>query len=96
MALARGELCLQAARIGEVAWAIQFHPEVSAADALHWTADYESDPDAVRTGLDPSALAFEIEAKIGAFNELGRDLCRRWLDVAAQAGSEMTRRSEPS
>lgn len=96
MALARGELRLQAARIGEVAWAIQFHPEVSAADALHWTAAYESDPDAVRTGLDPSALAFEIEAKIGAFNELGRDLCRRWLDVAAQAGSEMTRRSEPS
>jgi GMP synthase (glutamine-hydrolysing) len=100
VALARSEVCLQAARIGEVAWAIQFHPEVTAADALHWTADYESDADAVRIGIDPTALALEIEAKIEAFNELGRGICRRWLDPVAsrvaQAGSEMTRRSEPS
>ena len=81
--LARSEVCLQAARIGEAAWAIQFHPEVTEADALHWTADYESDPDAVRIGVDPTALALEIEAKIEAFNELGRGICRRWLDFAA-------------
>jgi GMP synthase (glutamine-hydrolysing) len=86
VALARSEVCLQAVRIGEVAWAIQFHPEVSAADALRWTVDFESDPDAVRIGVDPTALAIEIEAKIGAFNQLGRNICRRWLDVAA-AGS---------
>jgi GMP synthase (glutamine-hydrolysing) len=83
VALARSEVSLQACRIGEVAWAIQFHPEVSAADALHWTEDYETDPDAVRIGIDPTALAIETEAKIDAFNQLGRDLCRRWLDVAA-------------
>jgi GMP synthase-like glutamine amidotransferase len=83
IALARSEVSLQACRIGEVAWAIQFHPEVSAADALRWTEDYESDPDAVRIGIDPTALAIETEAQIGAFNELGRDICRRWLDVAA-------------
>jgi GMP synthase (glutamine-hydrolysing) len=82
VALARSEVCLQAARIGEAAWAIQFHPEVTEADALHWTADYESDPDAVRIGVDPTALALEIEAKIGAFNKLGRSICRRWLDFA--------------
>ncbi|MBS1887354.1 MAG: type 1 glutamine amidotransferase [Actinobacteria bacterium] len=86
VALARSEVCLQAARIGEVAWALQFHPEVSAADALRWTADFETDPDAVRIGIDPTALALEIEAKIGAFNELGRALCGRWLDVAAARG----------
>ena len=84
MALARSEVCLQAARIGEAAWAIQFHPEVTEADALHWTADYESDAEAVRIGVDPTALALEIEAKIAAFNELGRGICRRWLDFAAQ------------
>ncbi len=83
VALARSETCLQAARIGEAAWALQFHPEVSAADALHWAADFEADPDAVRIGLDPTALALEIEAKITAFNQLGRELCGRWLDVAA-------------
>jgi GMP synthase-like glutamine amidotransferase len=83
VALARSDVSLQAARIGELAWAIQFHPEVTAADALHWTDDYETDPDAVRIGLDPTALALETEAKIAAFNNLGRDLCGRWLTVAA-------------
>ncbi len=77
--LARSEVCLQAARLGERAWALQFHPEVSRADALHWIEDYRSDPDAVRIGIDPAALRPETEAKIGAFNELGRALCRRWL-----------------
>jgi GMP synthase (glutamine-hydrolysing) len=83
VALARSEVSLQACRIGEAAWAIQFHPEVSAADALRWTEDYETDPDAVRIGIDPTALALETEAKIGAFNELGRGICRRWLDLAS-------------
>lgn len=84
--LAESEVCLQGTRIGEAAWAIQFHPEVTEADALHWTADFESDADAVRIGIDPTALALEIEAKIGAFNELGRGICRRWLDLAAKIG----------
>ena len=83
VALARSDVSLQAARIGELAWAIQFPPEVSAADALHWIDDYETDPDAVRIGVDPTALALETEAKIDAFNDLGRGICRRWLDLAA-------------
>lgn len=81
--LARSEVCLQACRIGEVAWALQFHPEVTRVDALRWTEDWESDPDAMAMGLDPTALALEIEAKIEGFNELGRDICRRWLDLVA-------------
>lgn len=82
-ALARSEVCLQGCRVGERAWAIQFHPEVSRADALAWIDDYRSDPDAVRIGVDPAALRAETEAKIGVFNELGRALCRRWLDFAS-------------
>jgi GMP synthase-like glutamine amidotransferase len=77
--LARSEVCLQAARLGERAWALQFHSEVSRAEALHWVEDYRSDPDAVRIGVDPALLGPETEEKIGAFNQLGRDLCRRWL-----------------
>jgi GMP synthase (glutamine-hydrolysing) len=80
--LARSELCLQAFRLGEAIWGLQFHPEVSAADARAWTEGYRSDEDAVRTGVDPEALQAETEAKIGAFNELGRGLCARWLEVA--------------
>lgn len=81
--LARSEVCLQACRIGARAWAIQFHPEVSRADALHWIDDYEADPDAVRIGIDPVRLGAETERKIVAFNELGRELCSRWLAVAS-------------
>lgn len=82
VALARSEVCLQAARIGERAHAVQFHPEVSRADALHWIEDYRTDPDAARIGIDPDALRAETEVKIGAFNQLGRELCDRWLDLA--------------
>ncbi|MBK5221004.1 MAG: type 1 glutamine amidotransferase [Thermoleophilia bacterium] len=82
VALARSEVCLQAARIGEAAWALQFHPEVSAADARDWIEGYHSDEDAVAIGVDPAALAAETEGKIAGFNELGRDICRRWLSAA--------------
>jgi GMP synthase (glutamine-hydrolysing) len=85
--LARSPVCLQGCRIGETAWALQFHPEVSERDALHWTEDYESDPDAVALGIDPTVLGPEIEAKIGAFNRLGREICRNWLDFAAARGA---------
>ncbi|HWC49089.1 MAG TPA: hypothetical protein VG448_09435 [Solirubrobacterales bacterium] len=77
--LARSEVCLQACRLGERAWAIQFHPEVSRTDALNWVDDYEADPDAIRIGIDPAVLKPETEAKIDAFNDLGRALCGRWL-----------------
>ncbi|HEV2789820.1 MAG TPA: hypothetical protein VGV69_00800, partial [Solirubrobacterales bacterium] len=80
--LARSEVCLQACRLGERAWAVQFHPEVSRADALHWVEDYEADPDAVRLGIDPAVLGPETEWKIGVFNDLGRELCARWLRLA--------------
>jgi GMP synthase-like glutamine amidotransferase len=80
--LARSQVCLQAARLGERAWALQFHPEVSRADALHWVEDHRGDPDAVRIGIDPALLSPETEAKIDACNDLGRGLCRRWLEVS--------------
>jgi len=80
--LARSEVCLQGARIGERAWVLQFHPEVSRGDALHWIEDYRSDPDAVRIGIDPAVLGPETKERIGDFNQLGRGLCERWLAVS--------------
>lgn len=82
--LARTDLCLQAFRLGELAWGLQFHPELRGSGIHDWIDDYRSDEDAVRLGLDWAALAAESDAKIAAFNQLGRDLCRRWLDVAAR------------
>lgn len=81
--LARSEVCLQAARIGEAAWALQFHPEISRADALAWIDDWGNDPEAAAAKVDPAALRAETEPKLEAFNQLGRGLCRRWLDFAA-------------
>lgn len=80
--LARSEVCLQGCRLGERAWALQFHPEVSAGDARRWIDDYRADPDAIRIRIDPAVLGPETEQKISAFNQLGRELCSRWLRIA--------------
>jgi GMP synthase (glutamine-hydrolysing) len=79
--LARSPVCAQAYRIGERAWGIQFHAEVTAGDLAHWIDDYRSDGDAVRIGIDPQALRAETEGKIADWNRLGRELCARFLDA---------------
>jgi GMP synthase (glutamine-hydrolysing) len=79
--LARSPVCTQAYRLGDRAWGIQFHAEVTAADAVRWIADYRSDEDAVRIGVDPVTFRTETEALIGDWNRLGRELCGRFLDT---------------
>ncbi|MFL5893413.1 MAG: type 1 glutamine amidotransferase [Solirubrobacterales bacterium] len=80
-ALAASPVCLQAFRLEGPAWGIQFHAEVSTADAEHWIDDYRSDPDAVRIGLDPAALRERTRASIAEWNDLGRALCGRFMDA---------------
>lgn len=80
--LARTTVCSQAFRVGTRAWGIQFHAEVSRADAEHWIDDYRSDPDAVRIGVDPGALRAATRERISAQGALGRGLCARFLDLA--------------
>jgi GMP synthase (glutamine-hydrolysing) len=79
--LARSPVCAQAYRVGELAWGIQFHAEVTAADTVKWIDDYRSDEDAVRIGVDPEVLRAETEQRIGDWNRLGRELCGRFLDA---------------
>lgn len=87
--LARSPACVQAFRVGERAYGIQFHAEVSAADAERWIDDYGADADAVRLGIDPEALRAQTRPRMDAWNELGRGLCRRFLVAAAgRAGAE--------
>jgi GMP synthase (glutamine-hydrolysing) len=78
--LASSPVCPQAYRLGERAWGIQFHAEVTAADAAKWTDEYRQDEDALRIGLDPAALRAENEERIEAWNQVGRELCGRFLD----------------
>ncbi len=84
--LASSPICTQAFRVGPAAWGIQFHAEVSRADAEHWIDDYESDPDAIRIGIDPDRLLAETEPRIDAWNDLGRNLCSRFLELAEPKG----------
>ena len=81
--LARSAVCPQAYRIGERAWGIQFHAEVTASDAGEWIDDWRKDPDAVAIGLDTDALRTEMERRIEAWNRLGRELCGRFCDAIA-------------
>jgi GMP synthase (glutamine-hydrolysing) len=79
--LARSDVCLQAFRAAERTWGIQFHAEVTGADAESWIDDYRSDEDAVRVGLDPERLRMQTRDAIEDWNSLGRDLCVRFLDA---------------
>jgi GMP synthase (glutamine-hydrolysing) len=81
-ALAASDRCLQAFRISERAWAIQFHAEVTMADFDSWLADYGSDPDAVALNLDRDALGTATRERIQAWNDLGRGLCARFLELS--------------
>jgi len=81
--LARSPVCSQAYRIGERAWGIQFHAEVTAADASRWIDDYRSDEDAVRIGVDPEGLRVDTDQRIADWNRLGRELCGRFLATVA-------------
>jgi GMP synthase-like glutamine amidotransferase len=85
MELARSERCLQAFRVGEAAWGIQFHAEVTGEDFETWLDDYRSDRDALEIGLDPEALRTSSRRAMPAWNDFGRQLCGRFLGVARTA-----------
>ena len=72
--LARSAVCTQGFRLGERAWGIQSHPEVTAAIVESWI---DEEP-----GSTPAGLAEETRARIGDWTELGRKLCGAFLDVA--------------
>jgi GMP synthase (glutamine-hydrolysing) len=88
--LARSDAGLAAFRVGDRAWGIQFHAEVTAADLEHWIRDYRTDPDAVRVGIDPDALLAETRSKIAASSDLGAKLCAGFLEVARSQSSGVT------
>jgi GMP synthase (glutamine-hydrolysing) len=76
--LAWSTACAQAFRVGERAWGIQFHAEVTLADFEIWL---DSDADGDKPA-DAAALRAQTRAGIGAWNELGRELFTRFLRIA--------------
>lgn len=67
----------QAYRLGERAWAVQFHPEIRRDHVMRW---FEGDS----PPRNPADIAAELDAKLPAWQELGTRLCRAFL---AEAGA---------
>jgi GMP synthase (glutamine-hydrolysing) len=76
--LARSARCNQAFRLGDAAWGIQFHAEVTLETVRGWLADKEDFP----LDLDRETLAAETEERIAGWNDLGRELCGAFVEVA--------------
>ncbi len=74
--LARSSVCTQAFRLGENAWGVQFHPEVTLAQIEGWLEEDEATP------VDSAALLAETRERIVEWNALGRELCDAFVDVA--------------
>jgi len=78
--LARSRVCTQAYRLGDAAWGIQFHAEVTGDQVRQWI---EEAPDEVPGPV--AALLGETDTKIEAWNEIGRSICGAFLAVAERA-----------
>jgi len=79
--LARNDLCTQAFRLGDSAWGVQFHPEVTLAQVESWMQEDEP---------VPPDLLDETRARIGDWNELGKNLCDAFVDVAERVVSPVS------
>ena len=72
--LARSAVCLQAFRLRDrPVWGVQFHPEVTESDFGEWLDDFQGDPEPIRA---------ETAAKIRAWNDVGREMAKRFLAIA--------------
>jgi GMP synthase (glutamine-hydrolysing) len=74
--LCRSDVCTQAFRLGETAWGIQFHAEVTDEQIRSWCKE------APEELADSTQLLAETAERIAAWNELGRTLCAGFLEVA--------------
>ena len=83
--LARSERCTQAFRLGDSVWGVQFHPEVTAPQVDSWLeSEYGS-------GLPHAAIAAATKYRIERWNQIGRDLCGAWLEIAERAAAPARR-----
>jgi GMP synthase (glutamine-hydrolysing) len=79
--LARNAVCSQAFRLGERAWAVQFHPEVTLAQVEGWIDDPD-DP-----CPDEEGLRRESRERIESWNALGGSMAEAFVKVAERVAS---------
>jgi GMP synthase (glutamine-hydrolysing) len=86
--LARSPVCLQAFRVGPAAWGVQWHPEVTAESVLLWGERHPPRPGGVAVTVDLNSLGAHVRERIGRTNGDGRELCARFLRIAAEHARE--------
>jgi GMP synthase (glutamine-hydrolysing) len=69
---------LQAYRIGDAVWGVQFHPEVTWEIVEPWIAEHARDGDVE----DEPALREQTKANLPRWMAFGRELCGRFLEQA--------------
>ncbi|MGZ4372365.1 MAG: hypothetical protein ACXVRQ_09250, partial [Gaiellaceae bacterium] len=79
--LASNRVCTQAFRLGDNAWGVQFHPEVTLQQVQSWLDEEEELP------FDAGKLLAETSKRIGTWNELGRQLCDAFVDAAERVAT---------
>ena len=79
--LARNHVCSQAFRLGDSAWGVQFHPEVTLHQVEGWLEEDEP------FQFDRPALHAQTLERIEEWNELGRTLCDAFIDVAERVAA---------
>ncbi|HEX5951439.1 MAG TPA: type 1 glutamine amidotransferase [Actinomycetota bacterium] len=86
--LATGDrVAVQAYRVGDLAWGIQFHQELDATELAWWIDIADDELDLESTwGKDADRLRAESERHMAAHEERGRELFRRFADVAMEHG----------
>ena len=77
--LARNECCSQAYRVGDAAWGLQFHAEVTRATLEYWIESSDPEEDGA---IDLARMRRESDERIGRWNQLGRQICARFLTAA--------------
>ena len=80
--LARSPVCTQAFRLGDRAWGIQFHAEVTQEQIESWADEDESE-----LPMSRDELVEQTRGRIADWNELGRGLCASFLEVADRVGA---------
>ncbi len=85
VALASSPVCLQAFRVGRRAWGLQWHPEVTGETALMWAQLAIPAVDGVPVDLDLAQHAVAVAERMQQANQDGRELCRRFLQIAEKA-----------
>jgi GMP synthase-like glutamine amidotransferase len=75
--LARSACCTQAFRVGERAWGLQFHAEVTLPMVSAW-----ADQEGAELPVPAGEFVAEAETRMESWNAHGRELCAAFLQAA--------------